>query len=195
MQDQSTIRKTLQKRRQALSASEQQALSMQICEQLLASNMLDYMEHIAIYLPVRGEADPTPLLNSKLSNKQFYLPVLSQEKAGYLTFAAYSKDTVMTVNKFKIPEPDLSQTNVINSTALDCVIMPAVGIDTNGNRIGMGGGFYDRTFAYRKQKAHKPMLVGFCYEFQLIDPQTPQAWDIPADAVVTDKRFKRFKRF
>jgi len=190
MQNQSTIRQRIQRRRQALTTEQQHVYSQQICEQVLSSQLLCKAKHIAIYLPVKGEADPTPLLKL-LTEKQFYLPILSPIKQGHLVFAKYDENTSMKLNRFKIPEPDLADNELLaDTTKLDCIVMPLVGLDPTGNRIGMGGGFYDRTFAFRKTSQSSPLLLGFCYDFQLIAPQTPQNCDVPADAIVTQSSFK-----
>lgn len=192
MQDQNTIRKHIQAQRQSLSAAQQREYSHEICTQVLQSRLLEAAKHIAIYLPVKGEADPTLLLKiSKLTNKQFYLPVLSSTKQNHLAFAKYDETTVMKLNRFKIPEPDVQQNELLEDlTTLDCVITPLVGVDNAGNRIGMGGGFYDRTFAFKKTIKTKPLLIGFCYDLQLIAPQTPQNWDVSVDAIISQSSYR-----
>ena len=193
MENQSTIRKHIQTLRKALSKEQQSAYSKEICERVIDSEILNEAEHIAVYLPVRGEADPTPLLGfEQCSNKQFYLPILSSAKQNHLEFAKFDADTPMKLNKFKIPEPDVNESDLLKDPKiLDCVIMPLVGLDPMGNRIGMGGGFYDRTFSFRKASHMKPLLIGFCYDLQIIAPQTPQRWDVPVDAIATQSSFKR----
>ena len=195
MQDQSSIRKHIKGLRQALSPEQQQSLSQGICQQLIDSKIISTAKHIAIYLPVRGEADPTPILTNTVIDqdvsKQFYLPVLSPAKKNHLAFAKYGKDSVMKLNRFKIPEPDVPNEELLDDpSVLDCVITPLVGVDPQGNRIGMGGGFYDRTFAFKKASNEKPLLIGFCYDFQMIASQSPQDWDVPVDAIVTESSLK-----
>ena len=192
MQDQHTIRKHIQTLRQSLSTEQQRQYSHEICTQVLQSKLLETAKHIAIYLPVKGEADPTLLLKlNEFANKQFYLPVLSSTKENHLAFAKYDATTVMKLNRFKIPEPDVKHNELLEDlTTLDCVITPLVGVDNEGNRIGMGGGFYDRTFTFKKTSKTKPLLIGFCYDLQLIAPQTPQNWDVPVDAIVSQSSFK-----
>lgn len=98
----------------------------------------------------------------------------------------------MKLNRFNIPEPDMtSATLLTDPRKLDAVIMPMVAIDPSGNRIGMGGGFYDRTFAFRKTERCKPVLIAFAYDFQLINEQTPQTWDVPADTVALQSQLIR----
>ena len=193
MIDQSVIRKKIQAQRAALDKHQQRIFSLEICHSLLQSQCLSKDSHIAIYLPVRGEADPGFLVKSAdLSSATFYLPVLSATKKNHLEFALYNKDTPMKLNRFNIPEPDASKAHLIEDVReLDTVIMPMVAIDRMGNRIGMGGGFYDRTFEYRKSEKRSPKLVAFAYDFQLINIQQPQDWDVPADYVALQQNFFR----
>ena len=187
------IRSNIQNLREKLPKEEQLIRSRNICQMILNSGILNDAKHIAIYLPVRGEADPTFLQHfQELSEKIFYLPVLSEEHKNHLEFARYDENTIMKLNRFKIPEPDTNSTEVITDPKqLDAVIMPMVAIDNSGNRIGMGGGFYDRTYAFRKKQACKPDLIAFAYNFQLIERQTPQAWDVPADAIALENKYFR----
>jgi len=191
MVDQSVIRKKIQAARAALSDAQQAQYSLSMCQQIIDSGVLESATHIAFYLPVRGEADPTYLQSVKtLSNKQFYLPILSSSSNGYLAFAHYTKHTQMTLNRFNIPEPDVNQNDLLTDPRkLDAVIMPMVAIDRFGNRIGMGGGFYDRTFAFRKEEKGNPQLIAFAYDLQIIEPQIPQPWDVPADVIASQSDF------
>jgi len=189
--DQASIRKQIQAKRQALDKNNQAEYSQQICQQISNSNVLKNATHIAFYLPVRGEADPTYLQNFKqFSEKQFYLPIISVTNKNHLEFALYNEQTPMKLNRFKIPEPDVAPVSLLTDPRkLDAVIMPMVAIDRAGNRIGMGGGFYDRTFEFRKARNCKPKLIAFAYDFQLIDEQIPQSWDVPSDYVALQSEF------
>jgi 5-formyltetrahydrofolate cyclo-ligase len=71
--------------------------------------------------------------------------------------------------------------------------MPLVGFDKAGNRLGMGGGFYDRSFAF-KQKRHscQPKLIGLAHSIQQVDNLSVQGWDIPVDNIVTELGVSRF---
>ena len=72
---------------------------------------------------------------------------------------------------------------------LDLILAPLVGFDTHGNRLGMGGGYYDRTFAYLKHRLHwqKPRLIGLAYELQRVADLANHAWDVPLQSVVTEQ--------
>ena len=191
MNTQSKIRKHIQAQRQALSKQKQSEYSAQICQQIIDSGVLNTAQHIAFYLPVRGEADPALLqLAEQYQDKQFYLPILSDLKENHLAFAAYNQQTPMKLNRFKIPEPDVPASSLLHDPAkLDVVITPLVGVDVQGNRIGMGGGFYDRTFAFKKEHKQSPLLIAFAYDFQFIELQTPQDWDVAVDKIALQSQF------
>lgn len=191
MSHQSEIRKRIQTKRQSLTKQQQTNYSAQICQQIVNSGVLDNAGHIAFYLPVRGEADPTPLqLIDAYQDKHFYLPILSEHKENHLAFARYDENTKMVLNRFRIPEPDVTTASLLHDPSqLDVVIAPLVGVDSRGNRIGMGGGFYDRTFAFKKDENSSPLLIGFAYDFQLIEPQTPQDWDVAVDQIALQSQY------
>ena len=186
---QASLRKTLRQQREALSIDDITSHSASICQQIIDHQALLNARHIAIYLPFQGEADPTRLMT--LSDAQFYLPVLTQDGSNTLRFAPYNHTTLMRSNRFGILEPVLEGLELIdNPQQLDVVIMPMVGVDQHGNRIGMGGGFYDRTFAYKSAKhTTTPQLIAFAYDFQLLTLVEPNPWDIPADTVATESHF------
>ena len=75
---------------------------------------------------------------------------------------------------------------------LDLVLAPLVVFDGNRNRIGMGGGFYDRSFAFRKNSEHTiPVLIGVAHEIQKVDRIVPEEWDVQLDMIVTDQAIYR----
>jgi len=197
MSDQSTyaLRRQLKRQRAQLTPSQQHYLSKKAVEQLYRIPQLRAARNIALYLPVRGEADPRALLPHLRRNQRIYLPVLSPSKHNGLVFVRWTERTRFKHNKFRIPEPLFTQKTILPPAALDVVITPLLGFDTHGSRLGMGGGFYDRSFACKRYRRHttRPYLIGFAYEFQQVEPPLErQAWDVPLDAVVTEVAYRRF---
>jgi len=94
------------------------------------------------------------------------------------------------MNRFNIPEPVVRHDRLIAPRDLDLVILPLLGFDHDCNRIGMGGGFYDRTFAFMHRLNHiaGPYLLGLAHEIQRVEVLVMQRWDIPLDAVATEQR-------
>lgn len=78
---------------------------------------------------------------------------------------------------------------------LDVIICPLVAVDKSGNRMGMGGGFYDTTLGKSHQAGlKKPLKIGWCYDFQVVEQLERQAWDVPLDGLITPSGLRWFKR-
>ncbi len=181
------LRKSLTQKRNQLNLEEQQEKSALIVKHITHSSVFSRAKHIAFYHAVRGEADPAQL-QQKLSNKKFYLPILSSKKDQGLVFAPTDQNTQYKNNEFGIPEPIVKPSELIDATELDIVIMPLLGFDLKGNRLGMGGGYYDRCFAFKKQQSDKPILMGFAYDFQQVDALSAEPWDVGLDMIATENR-------
>ncbi|MGB3916949.1 5-formyltetrahydrofolate cyclo-ligase [Thiothrix litoralis] len=185
------LRRTLQQQRAALPPSEQVRLSRQAVRHLKTQRCFRNARHIALYLPVRGEADPRKLRYQALPRQQFYLPVLSPFRDSRLWFVRWDAKTRFRLNRFRIPEPYPVYRHSRPARWLDMVVTPLVAFDANGTRMGMGGGFYDRTFAFKRtqRQPQRPRLCGFAYHFQKAEHLCRQRWDIPLDAATSDAGF------
>ena len=190
--DKDHARKSLLLLRSQLSAALQQQKSAQIIDHIKKSDVLNSAKNIAYFHAVRGEANPAELANVAPKHTQFYLPVIAPNKNEGLLFAPINQDTEFKNNQFSIPEPIVDSSEMINARDLDLVIMPLLGFDNSGNRLGMGGGYYDRCFAFKKDKELKPILLGFSYDFQEIGPISTEPWDIGLDMIATESALIRF---
>lgn len=141
---------------------------------------------IAVYFAVNGEISLDLVIDQALAQgKQIYLPNLDQKT---LRFSPYFRQQKMRINKFKLPEPDVGEEEMLEPGALDLVLAPLVVFDADGNRIGMGGGFYDRSFAFRKDATRtSPVLIGVAHELQKVEQLIAESWDVQLDMVVTDQ--------
>jgi 5-formyltetrahydrofolate cyclo-ligase len=157
-----------------------------VCERIYALAEYQQAQKIAVYFAVNGEIGLTPLIEHALAQgKQIYLPNLDQKT---LRFSPYDHTQKMRINRFKLPEPDVSDDEMLEANELDLVLAPLVVFDANRNRIGMGGGFYDRSFAFRKEPGnHRPRLIGVAHELQKVARLEPEDWDVRLDMVVTDQ--------
>jgi len=194
-----TIRHHITQQRKQLSKEQQQQRSQQTANHLYQSTCFMQAKHIAYYLPIAGEADPTSLqkrtksiasLHTHNTERTFYLPIVAQYGENSLLFAKVDKNTNYKKNKYGIKEPIYHPKDLRAADQLDLVITPLVGFDQQGNRLGMGGGYYDRTFAFKNQNntnaQKKPILIGYAYDFQQIDRLQAEDWDIPLDGIVTE---------
>jgi 5-formyltetrahydrofolate cyclo-ligase len=188
-------RRQLRALRRALSERERLQRSAALSRQLARQALFRTASRIAVYLPQDGEVETRALIGLCWSmGKQVYLPVLIPFLDNRLWFARYLPDTRLVGNRFGIAEPEIVHRQRIASHGLDLVLAPLVGFDRYGNRLGMGGGFYDRSFAFLRGRKHwrKPQLIGLAYDFQQLPALPPQPWDVPLTAVATDSEFYRF---
>ena len=147
-------------------------------------------QHIALYLANDSEIDPYLLIeHAHFMGKKIYLPILAPLKNS-LYFALYEAGDRLKLNRFKILEPVCHPSKWKSASQLDLLLLPLVAFDASGNRMGMGGGFYDRTLAYMQHRRFwkKPILVGLAHEIQKVEQLSSQSWDIPLDYIITEKR-------
>jgi len=152
-------------------------------------------QYIAAYLSNDGEVETQAIIESLWAcGKACYLPILRSSPQRSLWFGRYAPETTLTPNKFGIPEPSIGEDTISEPWILDVALVPLVAFDLFGNRIGMGGGYYDRTFAYLKD-ASRPcslVLIGLAFECQKWDRIPAEPWDVPLDGMVTEKAFYTF---
>ncbi len=184
------IRQLIRNQRQNLSTDMQQQHSAALCQHIIKHKRYRNSSHIACYLANDGEIDPAPLIeHAWFAGKNIYLPVLSPIKNS-LYFAPYEENTRFRHNRFNIAEPICQPSNWLRASQLDLLLLPLVAFDDSGNRVGMGGGFYDRTLAYLQNRRYwrKPVLMGLAHEIQKVAPLKTQRWDIPLDYAATEKQ-------
>lgn len=185
------FRRTLIKQRSNLTLEQQQQLAYDITQRLVKTDVFLRSTDIGFYYAHKGEVDTTLLLQeAHASGKNCFLPILHPLNHNELWFAHYSLDFPLKRNTFGILEPDISNAAQIAAPNLDLVLTPLVAFDSFGTRLGMGGGYYDRTFAFLLGGRHvKPRLVGLAYEFQKVEKIPRRPWDVPLDFVVTEQHF------
>jgi 5-formyltetrahydrofolate cyclo-ligase len=186
-----SLRQQLRKKRRSLTRSEQVCASAALCRLLVTDIAMITADRIAFYLPNDGEIDPTRFLSwCHAAGKQIYLPVVPEglmANAPSLFFQAYTPGlTILVNNRFGVPEPLFDRRKCIRASLLNLVLMPLVGFDRKGNRIGMGKGYYDKTFSTRIPAFRSPRLVGLAHSVQET-AIVPDPWGIPLDAVFTEK--------
>jgi 5-formyltetrahydrofolate cyclo-ligase len=177
-----------------LSPSEQAEHAQSLARQLGALSAFLRARRIGGYVSADGEIDPAPLLGLAWDrHKRVYFPVLRPHPHPRLWFVEHCRGERMVENAFGIPEPARRGRRILLPQALDLLLVPLVGFDEHGNRIGMGGGFYDRSLAYLKDRRHwrRPLLIGLAHECQRVEHLEPNPWDVPLDLVATEVRIYR----
>jgi len=173
------LRRELRERRRSLSTREQAAAAASIAP--MVHQLPDWREarHVAVYLAADGEIDCAALTAAaRGEGKNLYLPVINTDNS--LGFALWAKDEPLLENRFSIPEPAVHATRCPPG-ALHILFLPLVGWDSGGGRLGMGGGFYDKTLA----GVRGPLLVGLAHDCQQAKNIPREEWDITLDFVVT----------
>ena len=142
----------------------------------------------ACYLPSDGEIDTRPLILSALGKrKRLALPVVDRSADGGMRFAEWAPGMPTMRSDFGIREPLRADRQYIAPGTLDVVLLPLVAFDPGGNRLGMGGGYYDRCFSFLSGRPkRRPVLVGVAYEAQKVEKLDTQPWDIPLSWVITE---------
>ena len=189
------LRTSIRKQRRSLSHLEQKRASKNLIKQINQSKLLFKHQHIALYLGNDGELNPEALIKMFWKKKKHvYLPVLHPFNMNTLCFCRFEPKSKLIKNRFGILEPDFKHSRNIPKRFLSLVLMPLVAFDKAGNRMGMGGGFYDRSFSYKKSSKHyKPKLIGIAHAFQEQKFLPLEKWDIPLEGVLTDKTFHQFR--
>lgn len=193
------IRTELKQRRAEHSKTQCQSLSRQICTHIQNEKLFKNKSRFAFYYPVGNEVDLLELLYAAWSRgKKTFLPVLANFPKGNLWWIEHIDSNPMYLNRFGIPEPaHPARARRTKLRSLDLIFMPLLGFDASGNRMGMGGGFYDRSLAkcYRSNNSwHRPIKMGVAYSWQQVDSIPTEKWDIPLDAIATEEGITWFKR-
>lgn len=195
MTDRHDQRRKLRHLRRSLDTHERTRRSNQLCRNISNQQLFTSSRRIALYLAADGEVETDALIERAWSSgKQVYLPVLVPFSHKRLWFVQYRPDTRLVENQFGIAEPVIDHRRIVAPYSLDAVFTPLVGFDHKGNRLGMGGGFYDRSFAFLQRRQHwkKPRLIGMAFDFQQLEELPSQPWDVPLSAVATDKQWLDF---
>ena len=187
--DRTTLRRELRQRRRTLPPPARIAAAEALADRLLAlpffqQDSLPASGFIAGYWAMDGEIGlhafqlrlPAPLA--------YCLPVLHDD--GSLRFAPWQPGDALVTNRYGIPEPDVESRDALAAEDMALIVLPLVGFDADGHRLGMGGGWYDRSLAFRHARAAPPWLAGAAFETQRLDAVPAEAWDVRLDAVCTE---------
>ena len=183
------LRRQLRRARRALSPVAQRLASKKLSRMLSQSPAFRRARHVAFYLANDGEIDIRPLLlEAQRRGKTTYLPVLKAWPRTRMAFQRVQPREKLVRNRFKIQEPRPQPGMQRKTWALSLILLPLVGFDAHGGRLGMGGGFYVRSLAFKRiRKAQcKPQLLGVAHACQQVERLPVSSWDVPLDATVTD---------
>lgn len=181
--DLDALRRTLRARRRALSAPARIAAADALAARVLALPFLPARGYLAGYWAMDGELALHAVQLRLPAGLSWCLPVLRQDDT--LGFAPWRAGDGLVTNRFGIPEPDVEPASSLDPQDMALVLMPLVGFDQAGQRLGMGGGWYDRSFALRRHAPAPPWLVGVGFDEQCTALPPARPWDVLPDAICT----------
>ncbi|HWS78276.1 MAG TPA: 5-formyltetrahydrofolate cyclo-ligase [Thermomonas sp.] len=188
--DRSTLRRELRERRRALPASARIAGAEALADRLLA---LPFFQHDALpasgyvagYWAVDGEIGLHAFQLRLPASLTYCLPLLHAD--GRLRFAPWKPGDALVTNRHGIPEPDVDAGDALEPRDMALVVVPLAGFDARCHRLGMGGGWYDRSFGFRHSHAAPPWLVGAAFDAQRLPAIATEPWDVRLDAVCSER--------
>lgn len=188
-----SLRQELRQRRKAVIGDRREQKSL-----AAANNVMRYIqsrpevEAVGVFLSLDEEIDTHPLIKQLWAEKYaVFLPVVVTKNAP-LYWRRFLPDTILMPDAMGIPAPTLENDAQRRNIAPNFFILPLVGYDQYGNRLGMGGGYYDRSFV-GKVRGDAPWLVGLAYACQAVDLLPIRSWDIPLDALANEYALLHFK--
>ena len=184
------IRTDYRKKRQALSAQQQSTAANKLLTTCISLTSLPQVKTIACYIANDGEVDPKAIINyCWQQGKCVLLPVLHPFSKGHLLFVNYLLNSPTRENCYGIEEPIVTTQNICPLANIELILTPLVAFDAKGNRLGMGGGYYDRTLAPISRDSLSTQLIGLAHTCQQTDKLLTDSWDIPLNGIATPKQF------
>jgi len=184
------LRQAFRERRLALTAAQRMQASEAIANRLVEISEWIPSNYIAGYWACGGEV-PLHVIQMRLqSPKVWCLPIVQSDNT--LQFAPWRPGDDLVSNQFGIPEPDVAPTSTLDAAELSIVLVPLLAYTRSGLRLGMGGGYYDRSFAFRNTNATPPLLVGVAYSCQEAESLPGENWDVKLDMLINEREVLRF---
>lgn len=178
------MREHLRERRRQLPASARIAGAQALASNLLTLPFAPVAGYVAGYWAMDGEIALHAWQLALPAGVTYCLPVLHADRC--LRFAPWRPGEAVKANRYGIPEPEVASDQLLEPAAMRMVVVPLVGFDASGQRLGMGAGWYDRSFAFRQSSAPPPYLVGAGFQVQQVDALACEPWDVTLDAVCTE---------
>src|SRR5690554_1649855 len=188
------IRAELRAARRALTAEQQHRAATDVSAHLLQQPYIQSANRVAVYLSNDGELNLMPFIEQLWAlSKQVVVPVISSQQQGQMWFVPFHAQSKMVPNKYGIAEPTFTASDIIALTDIDVICTPLVAFDSSGQRIGMGGGFYDRILEpwFKGQLPHL-QPVGVAHNCQQLDSLPAAHWDIPLPVIITPSKLWQF---
>ncbi|MGH8105106.1 MAG: 5-formyltetrahydrofolate cyclo-ligase [Arenimonas sp.] len=185
------LRQDFKAKRLAISAAQRMQTAEAIARQLLQLPEWQTANYVAGYWAMQGEV-PLHVVQMRMqAPKVWCLPIIQSDKT--LKFAPWRSGDDLVSNQYGIPEPDISPTSALDAGDLSIVLIPLLAYTRKGSRLGMGAGFYDRSFAFRNGQSAPPLLIGIAYSDQEAETLPSQEWDVKLDMLINEREVLRFE--
>jgi 5-formyltetrahydrofolate cyclo-ligase len=188
------LRKQLRAARRSMGAADHARRSRLAGKALAALPGLRAGKRLALYLPFDRETDTAALLGAaRRRGARIFVPVIVDRRHSRIRF--YPLDGKTRRGTFGIAVPS-TLARPVPARWLDLIVIPLVGVDPLGRRLGMGGGFYDRALEFRRRRSRwrGPLLVGLAFDCQRTDLTFAEAWDVKLDALATESGLQHYSR-
>lgn len=188
-QRKSALRRELRRKRNAILPEDARHAALMAACHLAGSSWLRRARHVAVYLGYGSELDTSALIDTLLlQGKQVYVPRIGAQQR--MRFLRLTADTPLRLNPFGIAEPAGRQRQR-GARRMDVIVLPLLGFDGRGHRLGTGGGYYDRALA-SPRPFRKPLLVGYGYAVQKVASIPSEPWDVHLNAAATEAGLYKF---
>jgi len=178
--------------RRAFNTAEHRRRSGLAAKALAALPLFRAGKRIALYLPFDRETDTAALIAAaRRRGARLFVPVIVDRRHARIRFYPLERRTRSGVFGISVPS---RLTRPVAARWLDLIVIPLVGVDSRGRRLGMGGGFYDRALHFRRNRGHwrGPRLVGFAFDCQRTDAKFAEAWDVNLDSLATESGMQHY---
>lgn len=176
------LRQAILQQRRQVSADKAYEAGVKIVKILRDHDFFQQKIMVGSYLSLGGELSTEPINDYLLEKHELALPFMDVNVKGHMDFYAYKKGDRLIENRYHILEPENLPENLVTPDKFDALIVPLVAFDVDGNRLGMGGGYYDRML---KKLSSQCLLIGVAYDFQMIANVPIEHWDMPLHEVIT----------
>ena len=173
--------------RNSLDKEIKDSMDCEIYNNLINSQLYSKAKSIFIYISFGSEINTKDIISKALKdNKKVYMPKIYKEDKSMKAIRLKSFNDLKE-NSMGILEP-IDDNDCIDKKEIDLILVPGVVFDFNGNRIGYGGGYYDRYLQDIKGISNKVVLA---YDFQIVDSIEPEAHDISFDYIISNTKFRK----
>jgi 5-formyltetrahydrofolate cyclo-ligase len=179
------LREHLRQTVEAMTSTERDAASLRACARVLASPLLQTAATILVYAPLPAEIDTGTLIQALRGlGRRICLPRADWAAKTLEAVAVDGPIAALSAGRHGVRQPG-PEAPIVEASRIDAIIVPGIGFDRRGNRLGRGAGFYDRFLARARAARPGVVIFGVCFDQQLVDTVPHDARDAPVDAVAT----------